>query len=350
MDSKNKMKPHSKENLKNIIPNGFNKEKKIKDKNKNNNRKCDILNNNYCEDKVAHPHQNTLQDRIFIPRNSLLTDLYEISHVRTIYHILIVALIILFLNNLIYDILDTGRINIGGRLIIIGFGKFDVVLTIWICMQLVAFLPYVFFRVWANTRNLFSMNGTILRIYDGMWLCIFVTFQMAFLFLSTIAILKSKLPAASGIAIAVEMVRFIMKMHAFIRTVAPRVLERPVSSKNTIPDLSKYIYFMFAPTLLYRDSYPRNDHIRWNKVIIHLFEFATVVYFTSILLERYLIPNWSLFGHSSKVLELKEFVQMIFHSMLPGTLFYLSGFYLLLHCWLNVTAELLTFADRRFYM
>lgn len=51
-----------------------------------------------------------------------------------------------------------------------------------------------------------------------------------------------------------------MKIHAFIRSVAPKFLSfKPHSDTPTPqpPDFSKYLYFLFAPTLIYQDRYPR---------------------------------------------------------------------------------------------
>lgn len=49
-----------------------------------------------------------LPEKQFLVRNSLLTDLFEIKHIRTIYHIFVVILIIFFIHTTIYDIVDTG--------------------------------------------------------------------------------------------------------------------------------------------------------------------------------------------------------------------------------------------------
>lgn len=49
-----------------------------------------------------------LQDKVFVARNSYLTDLFEISHFRTIYNIFIVMLMILFLNTAVHDFIETG--------------------------------------------------------------------------------------------------------------------------------------------------------------------------------------------------------------------------------------------------
>lgn len=42
-------------------------------------------------------------------RNSLLTDLFEVKHIKTIYHIFLVILIIMFLNTCIHDFVEDGR-------------------------------------------------------------------------------------------------------------------------------------------------------------------------------------------------------------------------------------------------
>lgn len=51
-----------------------------------------------------------------------------------------------------------------------------------------------------------------------------------------------------------------MKNHAFVRSNIPRVLvaiQKTEGRKDAVPKFQKFIYFMFAPTLIYRDHYPR---------------------------------------------------------------------------------------------
>jgi sterol O-acyltransferase len=61
----------------------------------------------------------------------------------------------------------------------------------------------------------------------------------------------------------------VMKTHAFVRSNVPRVLnssqktdDSPKVKAANCPEFSKYLYFMFAPTLIYRDNYPRYYSIR----------------------------------------------------------------------------------------
>lgn len=50
-----------------------------------------------------------LPDKEFVARNSLLTDLIEVKHIRSIYNLHIVGVIIMFLNCFIHDFVDSGR-------------------------------------------------------------------------------------------------------------------------------------------------------------------------------------------------------------------------------------------------
>lgn len=74
-----------------------------------------------------------LPEKEFVPRNSVLTDLFEINHFQTIYHIFIAILILLFMNTVIEDIVDQGRVDIEFTLILWAFGSLDTVLLTWVC-------------------------------------------------------------------------------------------------------------------------------------------------------------------------------------------------------------------------
>ena len=73
-----------------------------------------------------------LPGKEFSPRNSLLTDLFEISHIQTIYHIFIAILILLFMNTVIVDIIDKGRIDLDFELIQWNFGGLSTVCVTWV--------------------------------------------------------------------------------------------------------------------------------------------------------------------------------------------------------------------------
>ena len=59
-----------------------------------------------------------------------------------------------------------------------------------------------------------------------------------------------------------------------------------------VPEFSKYLYFMFAPTLVYRDHYPRStiEKIRWKLVFTHFGEVFGAIIYTYCLFDRFCVP------------------------------------------------------------
>uniref|UniRef100_A0A182Y201 O-acyltransferase n=1 Tax=Anopheles stephensi TaxID=30069 RepID=A0A182Y201_ANOST len=298
-----------------------------------------------------------LPDKTFCPRNSLLTDLLEAKHIKTIYHIFIVMLIILFLNTLIHDFVDTGSINLGLRPIVAGFGRFHLAMMLWCCMQTSTFLVFPCFRIWASAYRKLTPNSCARKCCGWAGFFAFFTYQWVFFLTSVAGLLWADLPPASAVAYLMEMTRFLMKSHAFIRSNTPKVLtadenggeleSNPPGIYRTLPSFSTYVYFLFVPTLIYRDEYPRTRQIRWRVVARHSLEVLAVVFYISFILERFLTPMFENFGKAE--ISPGTFVLTIFSSMLPGTLFVLTFFYSSLHACMNVAAELTRFADRMFY-
>uniref|UniRef100_A0A183BF36 MBOAT_2 domain-containing protein n=1 Tax=Echinostoma caproni TaxID=27848 RepID=A0A183BF36_9TREM len=123
--------------------------------------------------------------------------------------------------------------------------------------------------------------------------------KVLFIVLPIQFILKHGLPPASTAIIAFEQVRMFMKSHAFVRS-------SENSSNNShkaefdkpqqwYPDFSHYLYFLFAPTLIYRDSYPRTNSIRWSYVATNLFQVAGCVLLSYYMLrfgDRLFYKDW----------------------------------------------------------
>ncbi|XP_053668211.1 sterol O-acyltransferase 1-like [Anopheles marshallii] len=291
-----------------------------------------------------------LANKVFRARDSPLTDMMAVRHIKTIYHIFVVMLIILFLYTVVHDLVDTGIIYLGFRPIIAGFGKFHIALMLWCCMQTSTFLLYPCFRMWAaNHRN--CKQG---KLWDWTALVLFVSYQCGFIVAAIKAHLWFDLPPASGVTYLMEMTRLLMKAHAFVRSNVPKALISRTSDEtihaNTfyvLPSFAMYVYFMFVPTLVYRDEYPRTRQIRWRIVLLHAIEVVGTVLFMSFILERLLAPLYENFGPAQ--ISSGNLIKTLFCSFMPSTLFLLCFFYCSLHAWMNGAAELLRFADRMFY-
>ena len=105
---------------------------------------------------------------------------------------------------------------------------------------------------------------------------------------------------------------------------------------------------MFAPTLIYRDEYPRTSIIRWSFVIQHFAEVVGTMIYTYCLFDRFCVPEFRKLN--VRELTLSSYVHLISISILPGALILIMGFFSFLHCWHNAFAEMLRFGDRQFYL
>ncbi|CAF3330719.1 unnamed protein product [Rotaria socialis] len=287
--------------------------------------------------------------RVFIPRNSVLTDLFKISHIRGVRNVFAAMLIILVIQVTLNDIIQEGRVNLHFEIMFQCFANLHVALFIWLLMMLsTTIVVFLGFYLWAKHRNDYHKT---FKLYDRIWLSIYITYVILFLVFPSREITKHKFGGASAIVILLEQLRQIMKVHAFVRENVPKVLsvvERKAADKKFVcPDFSQYLYFLFAPTLIYRDQYPRNPTIRWNFVLQMFGQVIASVFYVYYVVVRFCIPTFE--SLNQEEITLSIFVSVIFNSIMPGSLFLLLAFYGFLHCWLNAFAEMLRFADRMFY-
>ncbi|XP_073708723.1 sterol O-acyltransferase 2 [Garra rufa] len=144
-------------------------------------------------------------------------------------------------------------------------------------------------------------------------------------------------------------IRFVMKSYSFIRETTPAVLKNTLQKGQSLqyPSLSSYLYFLFCPTLIYREVYPRNPYIRWNYVGMNFLKILASLFYLYFILVRLCIPVFR--NKSNQPFSSRTFILALFHAAFPGMLMLMLGFYAFLHCWLNAFAEMLRFADRMFY-
>jgi sterol O-acyltransferase len=162
------------------------------------------------------------------------------------------------------------------------------------------------------------------------------------------------IPPLMGVILSIEQLRFCFKTYAFIRENAYKVLypwhkddtDGPASwyegqMSPSVGSFSQYCYFLFCPTLLYRDHYPRNSGpIRWNRVLLYVFVF----YLPSEVAAYMWVKNTT-----PSTINSSEMIKTFTFSMFVGLLSYFLGLISLMHGWMNLGAELTGFADRHFY-
>ncbi|KAK5645058.1 hypothetical protein RI129_006358 [Pyrocoelia pectoralis] len=304
--------------------------------------------NDEIQDKV-HTKKGHLPDKVFMARNSFLTDLLEINHIQTIYHIFIALLFGLFVNSTTYDMIHTGQTKMGFDLIIRGFANIHILLFMWICMFFTSCFIYVMFHIWASLIMQLHPQSFYIKLWNKICLGLYLMHVATFVYLFTYNLVIYKLTAVESVAILCEIMRIVMKTHAFVRTNVPIVLQyKPHTEADApIPEFSKFLYFLFIPTLIYKNSYPRTKSIRWGYVCKCFIEVFGCIVYISFVTERFLIQEFREFGLKS--FGWKEIILIILGNGLAGILVLLNTFYAVLHSWMNGFAEMLRFGDRMFY-
>jgi len=114
--------------------------------------------------------------------------------------------------------------------------------------------------------------------------------------------------------------------------------------KNVYPNNVRfwpYLYFLFAPTLVYETHYPRTKRVNYWYAFKELGQMIACIIFIYAVLIQYILPI------------MKEDNNQIFVDLLrltiPSIIVWLLGFYAIFHCFLNSLSEFLRFADRLFY-
>lgn len=288
----------------------------------------------------------TERKKVFLHRASLLDELMEVEHFRTIYHMFVAALCVFVISTVAVDILDQGRLVLEFDLLFYTFGQFGTVVWSWMVLFLYTLLvPYKVLSFWGSlypkTKHKVLLSicmGTFLLVSQACVLCVFPVYVVK----------RYSLPPASSFIVLLEQIRFIMKTYSFLRETIPIVLQdKSKEKKAQIPALSSYLYFLFCPSLLYRDHYPRTPYIRWQYVFKNFAQFLGCVFFLYFVFVTLCIPVFK--KMSKQPFNTKNLVLSIFHATLPGIFVLLISFFALLHCWMNAFAEMLRFADRMFY-
>ncbi|KAL8178031.1 UNVERIFIED_CONTAM: Sterol O-acyltransferase 1, partial [Gekko kuhli] len=272
-------------------------------------------------------------------------ELFEVDHIRTIYHMFIAILILFILSTLVVDFIDEGRLVLEFDLLVYSFGKFSVVTSAWLCMVLSTMaVPYGLFCQWAQGYHN-SSHKTVRSLFFGTF---YMLFQILGLGLGpTWVVMAYNLPPASRFIVILEQLRLMMKAHSFIRENAPRIRSASPQKTNFVPRFSQYLYFLFAPTLIYRDEYPRTPTRRWSYVATKFAQVLGSLFYVYYIFMRLCIPIYR--NYVWEPFNIRGLVLCIFNSILPGVLIFLLGFFSFLHCWLNAFAEMLRFDDRMFY-
>lgn len=311
-------------------------------------------------------------NKVFVARQSMLTELLEVNHIKTIYNIFVALLVMFIINTVVYDYIDSGSLSLDLSILKWAFGKPSIVVSLWLVMKVMALSAFPLFMAWHTNRH------SWLPLPDLVWLTFYIIYMTVFTILPVKEVCQQDLPPASSIIILAEQIRFMLKVHAFVRENTHKVLsykkskglkensessaetdqanegdmddaneDRDEKEKQSLPEFGQYLYFLFCPTLIYRDQYPMTPCIRWNYVVSNSFQTVACIFYTYYVFARFCVPVFRNIGKGHW--SFKHFTLSVFNCMLPGTMVLVLGFFAILHSWLNAFAEMTRFADRMFY-
>lgn len=274
--------------------------------------------------------------RNFQQRESLLTELLRVRHIRTIYNIFVALLIVFSITYAADQYVESGVVMFNFSIVTHSFGHLDVVLSVWILMMIFVCGAFFPFLLWASRESSSSSPSLVSRLLA---VSLHVLLQSLFLYFPAHSVWTNRLPLASGMIILLEQIRLMMKMHSISMEV---VFDRTEKS----PSVSTFAYYLFAPTLVFRSEYPRRVNISWWSAVVHFANMVGCGFFIFFLADRYCLP---FFRRAAEEGTLKSLLSAYVNCILPSALILVVGFFAFLHSWLNLFAELMRFGDRRFY-
>lgn len=300
-------------------------------------------------------------EKRFSIRTSVLSKMLLSKDFQTLYNIALTILLWLGVNILVQDIHSIGRPNFD--LLLYVFAKNEIVFATW-CFQMVSAFGVIFL----------VKAIAAFKIPMSVWLVPYLLYWLGVMWvIPTTICFQNDLPPASGLIVMCEAARLSMKVHAYLREKLLYGVYPDSQAANYVPDwaaklgvtkeslrsytisvgdwqteLGRYVYFLFAPTLVYRDSYPRSrKSIRWIQVVIHFLNVIGAIALTFLIFRTMCTPYFEATAlHPG---DMNTFTMSVFRSMVPGMLVLLLAFFGVLHSWFNMWSELLTFGDRRFY-
>ncbi|XP_072387526.1 sterol O-acyltransferase 1-like [Diabrotica undecimpunctata] len=306
--------------------------------------------NKQMNGNVKQKEYKALQEKQFEARDSLIEELCNnVPHIASIQNFFIATIFCLFTSILANDYMVKGEFSLGFHLIRDSFAKLHISAFFWVLFLIVTCTVHIVFKFWALVRVKLIPNYTAVKIWDRIWIVLVFAFHLMSFIISSFITEHYDLPVACSSIILLEQTRLSMKIHAYIRHNAERVVKyKPHSDQELIlPKFKNYLYFLFAPTIVYRDEYPRTTNIRWDFVAFRFLEIIGVIIYQCFILHRFVFPAYREFG--LRKFTWGEVIIPIIENSLPGLLLLLSGFYQVLHSVQNLFAEILRFADRQFY-
>lgn len=116
---------------------------------------------------------------------------------------------------------------------------------------------------------------------------------------------------------------------------------------NIFKEIKNFIYFYFAPTLIYRDVYPMRNRINFKEAIKHVIHIILTFVFSVLLFETNINHNFS--EAKMTLHKFDTLVQVLVGFIICSIILLFILFFGLAHSYLGFYAEITKFDDRHFY-
>ncbi|XP_022901537.2 sterol O-acyltransferase 1-like [Onthophagus taurus] len=299
--------------------------------------------------KSQNKSKHKLKSKVFVERKSLLTELLETKNFLTVKCLLYAVLFGFVGNDIVCGLIFRKEVNYGLRLVKIGFRNFEWVILMWMSLFALSILVFYLFQLWTWLKMKHTISKFGIKLWDYIFLLLFLSYYSTIFIVLPLLTKHYNLGVVSNSVILMEAVRILMKTHSFIRHNAPLVNNyKPHSDQDfPAPTLNQYLYFFFAPTMLYRSEYPRRNDVNKTYAFQCFLEVILIIWLQSYVMDVFFIKRFE----NIDVLKMpwSDVFIAIMHSTVGAFLIMTTVFYLLLDRWLNGWSEILRFADRRFY-
>ena len=136
---------------------------------------------------------------------------------------------------------------------------------------------------------------------------------------------------------------------ASLRESQPRISIGSISE-----EVSRFMFFLFVPTLIYRDSYPLSSQrgflCRLTSALSHLLSFISTVIVGLLVTHGMITPILSpVLSSVRSLVTTASFFLVVYEMIVPSMILFILTHFAILHAWQNIFASLLGFADKAFY-
>ena len=160
---------------------------------------------------------------------------------------------------------------------------------------------------------------------------------------ATYGLTRSDLSPPLRLALLLETTRHLMKLVSFV---CEKV---SLGRRRGDVSLHSFLYFMFAPTLVYRESYPRTRAEQGTRVALALFN---ACFYFALLIAAAAPVYWAAdacLATGVTRVSRQQLVHLLMLAHVAGFLMNAAIGFAFLHAYSNAAAEVLRFADRGFY-